>query len=396
MWSVIGVVAAFFLIFILVIKKFNIGLSLLVGSLVLGVFSSPLSKVLETVFNAIIDHSTLLLVANIVSITFFNYAYQNTGKFKDLARDLGKMIPSTRLVALIPVLFGVLPVSGGALFSAPLVDIEGNKISITKERKAFLNIWFRHIPHLLYPLETALIIASHLTGISLETMILYQTPVFIVGIIFGYLFGLNDLKKEDGVVVVKWSHIKSFLLSFMPILIVVLLTAIFKIPVFISIIVGTAILLAMERPSIKDLDLLPTSKEIGKMALVAFGIMIFRFVVDSSKALEFVAELAQTYSIWPPILFISLPLLIGFALGESSPSITLALSIILTTYSLNPASACLVYTSMYLGHLITPLHLCYSVTLEYFQVETSKIYKRLIPATLATLILDIPLMIFLM
>ncbi|MHA2394482.1 MAG: DUF401 family protein, partial [Promethearchaeota archaeon] len=207
MWSVIGVVAAFFLIFILVIKKFNIGLSLLVGSLVLGVFSSPLSKVLETVFNAIIDHSTLLLVANIVSITFFNYAYQNTGKFKDLARDLGKMIPSTRLVALIPVLFGVLPVSGGALFSAPLVDIEGNKISITKERKAFLNIWFRHIPHLLYPLETALIIASHLTGISLETMILYQTPVFIVGIIFGYLFGLNDLKKEDGVVVVKWSHI---------------------------------------------------------------------------------------------------------------------------------------------------------------------------------------------
>ena len=74
----------------------------------------------------------------------------------------------------------------------------------------------------------------------------------------------------------------------------------------------------------------------------------------------------------------------------------LALSIILTTYSLNPASACLVYTSMYLGHLITPLHLCYSVTLEYFQVETSKIYKRLIPATFATLILDIPLMIFLM
>jgi hypothetical protein len=182
----------------------------------------------------------------------------------------------------------------------------------------------------------------------------------------------------------------------MPILIIVLLSAIFKIPVFIAIIVGTAILLAMERPSIKDLDLLPTSKEIGKMALVAFGIMIFRFVVDSSKALEFVAELAQTYSIWPPILFISLPLLIGFALGESSPSITLALSIILTTYSLNPASACLVYTSMYLGHLITPLHLCYSVTLEYFQVETSKIYKRLIPATFATLILDIPLMIFLM
>ena len=329
----------------------------------------------------------------ILSIAFLNFMYQSTGKSKELATSLGKMIPSRSLVAFIPVVFGVLPVSGGALFSAPLVDSEGDRLGSEKERKAFLNMWFRHIPHLLYPLETALVIASYLTGVNLATMILYQIPVFVIAIAIGYLAGLRGMEKSERVAV-KLYHIKSFLVSFLPILVAIILTAIFGLKVFIGVMIGTVLLFVVARA--KRSDILCTLPGLGKMALLAFGIMIFRHVVGVSGALDVVSELTKTYAVWPPVLLISIPLLIGFALGESSPAITLSLSILLVTYQFSPAAACLAYTCMYFGHLISPLHLCFAVTSEYSQTGTLQVYRRLVSTTVATLSLGIPAMILLM
>ena len=134
MWSIIGIVFAVITISFSMIYKLNIGLSLILGSIVLGLFSLSLPDLLQTIFDASVSLSTFEMVMSIVSITFLNFMYQNTGKAQDLAENLGKMIPSKILVAIIPAIFGVLPVTGGALFSAPLVDSEGDKIGIEKER----------------------------------------------------------------------------------------------------------------------------------------------------------------------------------------------------------------------------------------------------------------------
>jgi integral membrane protein (TIGR00529 family) len=318
--------------------------------------------------------------------------YQQTGKAQELAENLGNMIPSRILVAIIPAIFGVLPVTGGALFSAPLVDSEGDKIGIKKERKAFLNMWFRHIPHLAYPLETALVIASHLTGVSLATLIIYQIPVFIVGLLFGYLVGLRGLEKE-GALIIKWSYFRGFLLSFLPILVTVFLTAILNVKIFIAVFIGSILLFVMTRS--KEFAVASSLKTMINMALIGFGVMIFRQISQDSGVWDGVVKLVQANSLWPPILLVSLPMLIGFTLGESSPSITLSLSVLLNLYKFNPPEVCLVYTCMYFGHLISPLHLCFSVTSEYFKTETLQVYKRFIPATVATLLVDIPLMILL-
>ncbi len=141
--------------------------------------------------------STLELVATITSITFLNFAYQNTGKAQELGEILSNIFPSTSLLAIIPAIFGLLPVSGGALLSAPLVDLEGDKLGIEKGRKAFLNLWFRHIPHLIYPLETALVIVSYLTGRSLTAIILYQVPVFIVGLYRRVYSGIKRNRRKE-------------------------------------------------------------------------------------------------------------------------------------------------------------------------------------------------------
>lgn len=393
MWTIIGVIVSFLMIFVLVIRKVNIGVSLLLGSVVLGLFSLPLYRLAKAILDASVAVPTLELFAVIVSIAFFNSAYQNTGMSRELTESLGKMIPSRGMLAVIPVIFGILPVSGGALFSAPLVDVEGSNLGLKKERKAFLNVWFRHIPHLLYPLETALVIASYLTGVDLAAMILYQIPVFVAGIAIGYLTGLRGIKKK-GQVHVERRYVRSSLVSFLPVLLAVFLAAILGLKVFVAVLAGTVLLFAMVRPNRSGL--VSAVKGLSKVAPVAFGIMIFRHVVEVSGALETVAELVQTYSVWPAISLVFLPMLIGFALGESSPSITVSLSILLVTYEFSPPAACLAYTCMYFGHLISPSHLCFSVTIEYFQTGILQIYKRLVPATIATLSVGIPAMILLM
>jgi len=393
MLSIIGILVAFLTIFILTICKVNIGISLISGSVVLGLFFLPVAQLIQVIFDASIAASTLELVATIVSITFLNIAYQNAGKFQELTESLGKMIPSRSLMAVIPAIFGVLPVTGGALFSAPLVDSEGDKLKMGKEKKAFLNLWFRHIPHLLYPLETSLVIASYLTNTSLTKMILYQVPVFVTGITIGYLIGLKGVG-EGGRVLIKWYYIKSFFFSFLPIFVAVILTAFLGMKVFIAVFIGTILLFVMT--GVKRINIMPALNSMSKMALVAFGIMIFRHVVEVSGTLKIMAELVQTYTLWPPIVLVSLPMLIGFVLGESTPSITISLSLLLTTYKFNPSTTCLAYTCMYFGHLISPLHLCFTVTSQHFQIGTLQIYKRLIPATIATLSVGIPLMMLLM
>ena len=393
MWAIIGVVATFLMIFVLVIRKVNIGASLILGSVILGLLSLPLDQLAKAILDASVALPTLELFAVLVSITFFSSAYQITGMSQELTESLGKLIPSRSMIAAIPVIFGILPISGGALFSAPLVDVEGNNLGMAKERKAFLNVWFRHIPHLLYPLETALVIASYLTGVGLATMILYQIPVFVAGMTIGYLAGLRGIEKK-GQTHIEWCYLKSFLVSFLPVLLAVILAAILGLKIFLAVLAGTMLLFAMARPNRSGL--LSAMKGLSKVAPVAFGIMIFRHIVEVSGALDTVAELVQTNSVWPPISFIFLPMLVGFALGESSPSITLSLSILLVTYEFSPPAACLAYTCMYFGHLISPSHLCFSVTIEYFQTGILQIYKRLIPATIATLSVGIPAMILLM
>ena len=392
MWSIIGIILAVATISFSMIYKLNIGLSLILGSIVLGAFSLSLLDLLQTILDASLSPSTLEMVMTIVSITFLNFMYQKTGKAQELAENLGKMIPSKILIAIIPAMFGILPVTGGALFSAPLVDSEGDKMGIGKERKAFLNMWFRHIPHLLYPLETSLVIASHLTGISLSTIIVYQIPVFLVGLLFGYLVGLRDLKKQ-GVLVIEWQYFRGFILSFLPILATLVLTVVFNVKLFIAVFMGAIFLFFMTRS--KEFAVASSLKTLSNMALIGFGVMIFRQVSQTSGVWDVVVQLVQANSLWPPILLVSLPVVIGFTLGESSPSITFSLSILLTMYKLNPPEVCLIYTCMYFGHLISPLHLCFSVTSEYFKTETLQVYKRFIPATIATLVVDIPLMILL-
>ncbi len=392
MLEVIGTFLGFCLVFVSVKCKINVGLSLIFGAMIVGLFSLPVSDLVQTTIDASVAVTTLELIATIGSITFLNFAYESTGSFQEMSENLGKMVSPRTLVALMPVIFGVLPVSGGALFSAPLVDHEGNKLALDKNFKAFLNLWFRHIPHLLNPLETALVILAYLTKISLLTLIVYQVPVFIAGLLFGYLLGPARIGSQ-GKRIGDWRYAKNCFIAFMPMSIAVALVVVFGVKTYLAVFGATLLFFFITKE--RKMDLRRLGKSLAQMALAGLGTVIFRNVFEASGAMVSLSQTVQRSSAWPPLLLVFVPLLIGFALGDSTPAMALSLSLLSFLDGFSPASACIVYTCMYFGHLLSPTHLCFVATSEYFRAGTLGIYKRLVPATLSTMAVSIPLLILL-
>lgn len=389
MLSYLGIVISFLVIFLLVLVKVNLALSLVTGAVVLGIFFMSPSLLFNTFVQTISSHQTIELALNLLSISILNYIYANSRSSDDLVTSLRKMVSSSLLMILMPILFGIIPVSGGALFSAPLVDLEGQKLALKTERKIFFNMWFRHIPHLIYPLETALVIAATLSQISLGDLLLYQLPVFLVGFLIGFPLALHGIDDSRNIHIQK-AYLKDFLRAFWPLLTVVFLIVIFQTKVYLATTLGSIIIL-LTRP----ITITSSSRRIKdwiSIAGLALALMLYRNYFEYSGAVSIIAALIQNQAIWPPLLLVGFPFLIGFVIGESTPSTTLTMSV-LSHFTFNPATASLVFSSVYLGHLISPLHLCFAVTADYFKAHLLEMYHRLFPATIVTLIVNAGIML---
>lgn len=138
---VIGLIIAFSLVLILVLRKVNLGIALILGALVLGIFSLTAQGILDALVAAVAARSTLELATTVIIITILSLVYQESGMIRQMIESLEHLIADGRVIAaLTPAVFGLLPVLGGAIFSAPLVDAEGSRLGFNSEQKAYSNL----------------------------------------------------------------------------------------------------------------------------------------------------------------------------------------------------------------------------------------------------------------
>ncbi|ENO12432.1 hypothetical protein MBGDC06_00090 [Thermoplasmatales archaeon SCGC AB-539-C06] len=90
-----------------------------------------------------------------------------------------------------------MPVPGGALFSAPMMDEEGDKYKINKDEKNFLNVWFRHIWFAIYPISSAMILicSDKFSNINIYYLVAINIPAFIVSIAIGIFYLRKFIEK---------------------------------------------------------------------------------------------------------------------------------------------------------------------------------------------------------
>ena len=378
-----ALVVSFAFLGVMVYKRVNLGVTLSSTAILLSLLSMEFGEIPNVFLETSTDALTISLVSATFGIMLLSQLYKETGVVNNMSKNLSEIVKNSKLVvSLLPAVIGLLPVAGGALMSAPLIEAEANKLELKEDKKTYVNIWFRHTIFPVYPMSQVLILTAALTSISLTSLIIRQIPVAIAMVGVGYLIAfwkVSTVKDE----VKKGNHSRnliSLLTSFSPILAMIFAVAILGIDVSIAAFIGVAVLLLIARPSLNT-SLMPLrNKAIYGVTLAAYGAMLLRKVTIESGVSDVLGEIIANGNVNEVVLLLTVPAVLGFLVGSPSGGIAISVPMLAGTLSFLPNTAGLLYIAAYLGYLGAPTHLCLVLTADYFKCPLGGLYKYMIPS----------------
>ena len=400
-----ALIISFSLLGLLIYKRVNLGITLNAAALVLALLSVELVNIPSIIYTTIADPLTIAVVLATFGVMWLSQLYKETKVINQLSESAGAIINNSKIVSsVLPAVVGFLPVAGGALMSAPLVDCETEKLGLKREKKAYVNVWFRHTIFPVYPLSQTLIITAALTGIALPLIILRQLPVVIVMIAVGYLIGfwrVTEVGKKERCREIN-SGLKRFLVSFSPILATILAVAVVDVTlnaaypslniaklgfdIVIATLIGLIVLVLISRPTGRVLVKPLKGWDIYGITLAAFGAFLLRNVAVAAGISEMFKTFAGNGSINVLLLLTVVPALLGFVTGSPSGGVAISVPILAGILAFSPETVALLFISAYLGYLIVPSHLCLAFTVDYFKCSLSRVYRYILPSFLVTFI----------
>jgi integral membrane protein (TIGR00529 family) len=377
------------LILILLRLKWNLGLVLLLASALTGLlFGLPPGDLALDALGAAIDSLTLRLVAIVLLITFLGQILRSTLQLEGLIRALGDLFVDRRwLLALMPMLIGLLPMVGGAMFSAPMVEEASESLEIPRERRTFLNYWFRHTLEPIFPLYPSLVLAAGLMGVTVQTLTVAQVPIFLAAVAGGLLFGLLGIQGVDGSSDHPPGRKETLILllrSIWPILLVLALSVALKVDLILSLLLTLAALVVVQRLGPSRLLAAAKGTPLGTVPII-FGTMVFRRILETSGALETLSQALTASGIPLPVIVFAVPLMAGVLTGLAVGAFAIAFPIVLPLCGpdlVGSGYGLLAYTGGFVGLMVSPLHLCLALTRVYFKAEWGGVYQRILPAAI--------------
>ena len=195
---IIKIVAVFSLILVIIRRKYSLGTALLVGSLFLGFWCRMnTTQIVRSIGTTIIQSKTLLLNAIVVLILVLSHSMDKLDQMKRLLSSFQGLVKNARFnLVLFPALIGLLPMPGGAIFSAPMVDVLGREHKLDPETKSLINYWFRHVWEFSWPLYPSPLLAASLASVSIWAFVSVSFPLTLISIVVGYFFLLRNIVRK--------------------------------------------------------------------------------------------------------------------------------------------------------------------------------------------------------
>ena len=370
----------FALILLLLRKKLNIGLVMLIAASVLFLlYQMSFISIWKTCKGAVLNDVTIKLILALTFIRIFEMILREHAVLTQMMSAVKAIFKNRKLVIVsMPFLIGLIPSVGGAYFSAPMVAETTSDTRMSPEEKGFINYWFRHPWEYILPLYPGILLASAVSKIALHTLITVNLAYAALILITGFVFSMHNIK---GVVKVEERLSKKGLWSFVPIITVLLLVVIFHIELHYALLAVVIFLLLFYRYNLKStLTALKHGFSIDVIILI-LGVMLFKETMENSGAVKNLSQffIKEGISVFP-ILFL-LPfltgLLTGLTVGFVGSTFPLIISIAGNT---STGAISFAFASGFLGVLLSPIHICLILTREYFKADLWGIYKMMIPA----------------
>ena len=387
---------------ILVFNKLlkNLALSILAGTVALALWSGhSAGTIVSITWSRFYSLDNAGLSAIIFLVIWLSSQMAGAGIMEDLVNSIKVKLSVKGAIAVLPAIIGLLPMPGGAIFSAPLVDDCDEKNIIDPVLKTKINYWFRHIWEYTWPLYPGLILTSDIADLPIWQLFLLGLPMTAAAIATGYFFLLRKVKNQESD---KEKAEKGIIKLVLPIIIVILVYAAILIFIpsisnfskYLPMIIGllsAIILLQIQRPlPFTAWKKIIINKKPLIMVFIVMLVGIYGAFIESRlpDGVLLMDQMRMELDNWGiPIiaLIMIIPfvsgLTTGITVGFAGASIPIAISLLGHDPSLVQilSTVSLAFSFGFMGVMMSPVHICLIVTNEHFKTSLAKSLTSLLP-----------------
>jgi len=401
---VVKMAGVFVLVLVLLRLSLQIGTALAAAAAVLGLaYSMTPSEVLSAAWSSLTDRKTLVLVSVVTLILILSSSMERLGQMEEL---LGRFriwaSGSPWGMVTFPALIGLLPMPGGAYFSAPMLDAFDPEGRLDSALKSFLNYWYRHLWEYWWPLYPGVLLTCSIAGFELWQYMLLSIPMTALAVLGGLPHlsrvprtlwangsGGGTVRPGSG-----WRPLAPILLAILPgVGFGVLLQLLGNMQVRTHLPRETGLLAGLvagviwiwweKRAKAGDLRPILLDGKLLRMWMILAGVFAFKGVIEGSGAAQAVgvALLRMDIPLFWVVVF--LPMIVGAISGLTIAFVGTCFPILVTLIHAVGVSEMelplmvLAFASGFTGTLMTPLHLCLILSNEYFGAGWADVYRRL-------------------
>jgi len=416
MAALVFILCAFALILVLVRIKVPLAATILAGSVLVGVlFGLGPVDIGMTLLSGAVQFRTIGLAVVTVLLLLLSATMQAGGQMERIV-DLAKAMfrrPAVTMAAL-PAMIGLLPMPGGALFSAPMVASAAGQRGVPGEKLSAINYWFRHVWEHWWPLYPGVITAMGLTQLGVTAFVSTQLPLGLLMIGAGLLLFRKthpDLHASAGGGTGRWLEL---LLSASSIWMILLIWGVGKyllgfaplhrvgadlaeeirkyLPLVVALAISWVWTIFFNHLSTGQVGKVLRSGRVYSMAGLVVTVMIFQHTLESVQAAGAVGDGLTAIRIPAVLVMAALPfiagLVTGLAVGFVGISFPIVLALIPGGEPIRPYVA-LAYAFGHMGQMCSPLHLCQVVSNRYFETSYGPVYRQILPSVALLAVLSV-------
>ncbi|MCF0150879.1 MAG: DUF401 family protein, partial [Firmicutes bacterium] len=268
-----------------------------------------------------------------------------------------------------------------------LVDELGKTLKVSSNRKAAINLAFRHCIMFCYPLNGSVIISAQLSGVPVPTICKYLLPMSIWMTALGWFLMLRDVKdvvmpRESAKATLH--HIGIFLLNISPILITLFLTVATPLEIYMAVPVGIVVALIAAnlqedtKPK-ESLFSLLFKKVNYKTLLVIIAALFFKACISSVSEIGEAMRSLTASGLPVEVIIVLITLLTSFPTGSIQTSAAILVPL-LASFTSDPTQLALyvglTLCSSIFGYYFSPVHMCQLLTIEYFGTDLKSLLKE--------------------
>ncbi len=403
--AIVRICVVFVLVLLAIRVRLSLGNALLLGSILLGLlFGSTPVMILRSATHALVHPKTLSLALVVMLILILSHSMEAGGQMGRLLDKFRGLITHPGLnIILFPALIGLLPMPGGAIFSAPMVKNLGQQHRMSPARLSYVNYWFRHIWEYWWPLYPGVLLTTAIAGLNLWQYVLFLLPLTLVALSAGYwpiraaLRGDEDVKPLGHL---RPDQLKGFLRELTPILLVIGLglglgllfsylwpadrvSVAKESGLIVALLLAIAVVWHDNRLTAGQKRKILLNPKLFDMFYMVAAILIFKGILEDSLAIEILSGELVRWQIPLTAITVFLPLVVGSIAGITIAFVGTTFPVLISLIqALGQQHFMLVYLMLatvggFIGVLLSPLHLCLLLSNEYFGTTLTAVYRHL-------------------